>query len=126
MKRLIIILMLLAMPALAEEPALIMKAGGDFRATLTWSDKAGKPINLTGNSYAAQFRSATGGALFATYSCVVTDAPKGQLQLRLSRAQTATLSGKSGVWDLRETSAAGVVTYQLGGTAKVLPTVTTP
>jgi len=131
MKRLLlIIILLLATPAFAgEAPDLTMKAGADFRAEMVWTSKAtGAAINLTGNSYAAQFRSAPypGGSLFATYSAVVTSPTLGKMELRLSRAQTATLSGKTGVWDLRQTDAAGLVTYQFGGKVIVLPTVTRP
>lgn len=119
----------LAIPAFAGDTAnLTMRAGADYRATLTWTDSASQPLNLTGNSYAAQFRSAPypAGALFATYSCVVTNAVAGQMRISLSRAQTAALSGKAGVWDLKQTSADGSVSYRFGGTARVMPTVTAP
>jgi hypothetical protein len=109
----------------ADDPTIIMKAGADYRATLTWS-AAGKAMNLTGYSYAAQFRTAPApaGTLLANYSTVVSDAGKGQMQIRLSRRWTSQLSGKAGVWDLRQTDPSGNVTYQLGGAAKVLPVVT--
>lgn len=133
MKRLVIAMLLtlaLALPAMAGETAdLVMKAGSDYRATLTWTVPVTKaPVDLTGNSYAAQFRSAPypGGVLFASYSTIVTSAPAGQMQLRLSRRQTAACSGKAGVWDLKQTDAAGVVSYRFGGTVKCLPTVTAP
>jgi len=111
-----------------ETADIVMKAGADYRAKLAWTDKAGKPVNLSGNSYSAQFRSAAypSGILFASYSCIVTDAAKGQMQLRLSRQQTVTLSGKSGIWDFRQTDAGGLVTYRFGGSARVMPVVTTP
>lgn len=118
------VLLLTAVAVSAADPGLVMKAGGDFRAILTWKDKSGTAINLNGYSYAAQFRSAPGGTLFASYSCVITDAAGGVMQLRLSRAQTAKLAGKSGVWDLKQTDPGGLVTYQFGGTAIVNPTVT--
>jgi hypothetical protein len=132
MRRLLLIvitLVCLTVPALAEEPTLTMKAGADYRATLVWSNpQTGTPINLTGNSYAAQFRSAPypGGQLFANYSAIVTSPVTGTMELRLSRAQTSTLSGKAGVWDLRQTDSSGLVTYQFGGKVVVLPTVTRP
>lgn len=111
----------------AETADLIMKAGADYRATLTWTVPTTKqPVDLTGNSYAAEFRSGPGGTLYARYSTIVTNATAGQMQLRLSRRQTATLPGKTGVWDLKQTDAAGVVSYRFGGTVKVMPTVTAP
>jgi hypothetical protein len=121
---------LLAAPALAGETAnLVMKAGADYRATLTWTTPGtGTAVNLTGNSYSAEFRSAPypSGTLFARYSTIVTNSAAGQMQLRLSRAQTQANSGKAGVWDLKQTDAAGTVSYRFGGTVKVLPTVTAP
>lgn len=130
MKRLALILfLLLAVPAYAGETApLVMKAGADYRATFTWKTPGtGVPINLTGSTFAAQFRSAAypAGTLFATYSAIVTNAAAGQMQLRLSRAQTRANSGRTGVWDLQQTSG-GLVTYRFGGTGVVQPTVTAP
>lgn len=117
-------LLLLGTPAIAENPDIILRAGADYNATLTWTYN-GQPINLTGYSYAAQFRSApTSGVLFANLSTVVTNATAGEMRLSLSRRQTAGLGGKTGVWDLRQTAPGGAVTYQMGGTVKVLPTVT--
>jgi hypothetical protein len=127
MKRLLLTLCLaltLALPALAEDVNLTMKAGADYRAQLTWTDSTGTPINLTGNNYAAQFRDKPGGSLYANYSAVVTSPSTGTMEIRLSRAQTERNSGKAGVWDLRETNSAGLITYQFGGKVVVLPTVT--
>lgn len=131
MKRwLIAILFCLQTVAWAGDTAnLVMKAGADFRSTLTWTvPGSGVPVDLTGNSYAAEFRSAPypNGTLYARYSTIITDAAAGQMQLRLSRAQTTPLYNKTGVWDLKQTSADGTVAYRFGGTVKVLPPVTTP
>lgn len=125
-KLFIIIILLLATTTFAAETGdLIMKAGADYRANLTWT-QSGVPVNLTGRSYSAQFRSAAypGGTLFATYSAVITSATLGKMDLRLSKAQTTALSGKTGVWDLRQVDSTGLVTYQFGGKVVVLPTVT--
>lgn len=131
MKRLALVLaLLLATPLFAGDTAdLIMAAGADYRATLTWTTPgSGTPINLTGNSYAAQFRSAAypTGTLYATYSTVITNAAAGQMQLRLSRAQTRANSGRTGIWDLQQTDQNGLVSYRFGGKAVVQPTVTAP
>jgi hypothetical protein len=126
---LLILWLLVSVPAFAGETAdLVMKAGADYRASLTWTDATGTAINITGNSYAAQFRSAVypAGTLFATYSTTITNAAAGQMRISLSRAQTAALSGKAGVWDLKQTTSGGEVKYRFGGTARVLPVVTAP
>lgn len=130
-RKLAVAMVIIAVAAIVAHAAdtadLVMRAGADYRATLTWTQPVTKAaVNLTGNSYAAQFRTAPypGGALLATYSTVVTNAAAGQMQLRLSKAQTRALSGKAGVWDLKQTDAAGLVSYRFGGMAKCLPTVT--
>jgi hypothetical protein len=121
-------LLVLSATAWAFQPGhfdIVMQAGEDF-----WMDATkkynGTPVDLTGNSYAAQFRSAPapGGIVFATFSTIVTTPANGVIRVKLSRAQTVNLSGKSGVWDLRETNAAGQVTYQQSGKCAVAPTVT--
>lgn len=121
---------LLAAPALAGDTAnLVMKAGADYQSTLTWTvPGSGAAVNLTGNQYAAEFRSAPypNGLLYARYSTIVTNAPGGVMKLRLSRAQTLPLYNKVGVWDLKQTSSDGRVDYRFGGTVKVLPPVTAP
>jgi hypothetical protein len=113
----------------ADTYDIVMRAGADYRSTHAWTVKAtGAVIDLTGNSYQAQFRSAPypNGTLFAVYSTVVTDAPGGVMRLSLSRRQTVTLSGKSGVWDLKQVAADGTVSYRYGGTVRVIPVVTAP
>ena len=130
MKRFILVTMLLlATPAYAGETYdIVMKAGEDYRRTHTWTTKAGQPINLTGSSYVSQFRSAPWpeGVVYANFSAVVTNAAAGQIRHSLSRRQSATLSKKVGVWDIRQTDAAGLVSYRYGGTVKVLPPATAP
>jgi hypothetical protein len=138
MIRLFIILILLAAfpafdtaqsPAYAADPGsydITMYAGEDYRLTLKLADSTGSDINLTGNSYAAQFRSAPAptGSIFATYSTTVTSAGTGMISVRLSRAQTTALTGKSGLWDLKQTDSVGLVSYLLTGKCAVRPTVT--
>lgn len=85
-----------------------------------------QPVNLDGYSYKSQFRSAPypAGVLYTTYSTVFVNLSAGRVDLKLSAAQTAALSGKSGTWDLRETSPNGSVTYRTGGTVNCKPTNT--
>lgn len=107
---------------------ITMKAGEDYRRTHTWTTKSGLPINLTGNSYVSQFRSAPypEGVVYANFSAVVVNPSAGTIRHSLSRRQSATLAKKTGVWDIKQTDAAGLVSYRYGGTVKVLPPVTAP
>jgi hypothetical protein len=105
---------------------VVMLAGSDFSLTLKHTDEMEAAIDITGYAFAAQFRSAPapGGILFATYSTSITNPVSGLFQVSLSKFQTLTLSGKSGVWDLFQVDTAGKVTYLLSGKAAVRPTAT--
>lgn len=105
---------------------IIMLAGADFDLTVYRKFDATTYLDITGYQYAAQFRSAPapGGVLFANYSAVISDPATGHLRVKLSRFQTVPLSGKSGVWDLRQTAPNGLVSYIISGKAYVRPTVT--
>jgi len=130
-KIIFIIMLLLAfsLPAAALDPAVYdvsMQAGEDYRLQLQLKDATGKGLNLTGYSFKAQFRqaSAPAGTIYATYSTVFSNMTSGGLDVKLSRNQTAANSGKSGIWDLRQTDSGGQVTYILRGNAVVKPTAT--
>lgn len=103
-----------------------MQAGEDYRLQLTLKDGNGAAMNLTGYSYRAQFRQAPAptGALYATYSTVMVSPTTGRLDVRLSKAQTNTNTGRSGVWDLQQTEPGGNVSYILTGKTVVKPTAT--
>jgi hypothetical protein len=103
---------------------IIMQAGEDYhRIIQVVQNDALTPVNLTGNTYLAQFRSTASAAAYATYSTIVTDAATGEVHLKLSNRQTTALSGKTGQWDLRETNAAGATTYLATGRCSVRPTM---
>lgn len=105
---------------------LVMLAGADYTLSIKNTDTAGAAVNITGYQFAAQFRAAPApaGALFATYSTAITNAPAGQFKVTLSKAQTTKLSGQSGIWDLLQIDAAGKATYLLTGKAAVRATAT--
>jgi hypothetical protein len=102
---------------------ILMLAGEDYQLLLTMANNH-QPIDLTGNTYVMQFRSAPNGTLFASYSAnAVIPASSGQISGRLSKAQTTKLIGKTGVWDLLQRTAAGLVSYIMTGKCSVQPTV---
>jgi len=115
--------------SLALDPAVYdisMQAGEDYRLQLQLKDSLGHGLNLTGYSFKAQFLQSPApvGTVYATYSTVFSNMTSGVLHIKLSRFQTAANSGKSGVWDLRQTDSAGQVSYILRGKAAVQPTAT--
>jgi len=115
--------------AQALEPGtydLTMLAGEDFSLSLQLKDGNGQNMDLTGYNYKAQFRqsAAPTGVIYANLSTVFTSYTGGRFNVKLSRAQTATNSNKSGIWDLQQTDSGGKVSYILSGKAIVKPTAT--
>jgi hypothetical protein len=114
---------------------IIMYANADYLLTTYIRDSSGAKVNLTGYQYKAQFRSAPGssGTLFANYSTLLggegvngaVPAPDA-VRVKLSHQQVTALAGRTGVWDLRQTDTAGLVTYILTGAVVVRDTVTQP
>ena len=73
---------------------LSMEQGASFFRKLTFKDKDGNRIDLTGNSYSGQVRTATGQATtIASFTFVLADqtnpATKGDVDMKLSSIQTA-------------------------------------
>jgi hypothetical protein len=134
MKRILIGIMLVLSLAggsrAVEQPNLptafdmIMLAGADYKLDVFLKQPSGTALDITGYTYTAQFRSGPfpSGILFAQYSTVNYGATGG-IAIKLSRAQTTALSGKTGVWDLKQ-MASGFVSYVLSGKAVVRPMVT--
>ena len=141
----------------------IMLAGADYLLSIQIKNSSGAVVDLTANTYAAQFRSAPApaGVLFANLSTIIRvptfsrystvtfraysgGGPPGfivysslktipqpittsylpWLDIKLSKAQTKPLSGKSGLWDLRQIGPTGLVSYPMAGKIVVRPTVT--
>lgn len=71
-------------------------------------ESAGQPVDLTGYTIRAQVRTAQ-GALLATLTPTITDAPGGRVQLRAAAATTATWEPGSYRYDVEFTSPAGDV-----------------
>lgn len=105
---------------------MVMLAGADYRLSIVNTTAAGLAVNITGYTYYAQFREAPApaGALFASYSASVVDAAAGKLSVRLSRAQTWALSGKTGIWDLLQIDNTGKATFIAAGQVAVRPAAT--
>ena len=136
MKRLLIGIMLVVSlttgSRAAEQPNLptafdiVMLAGADYLLTIQVKDNLGSLLVLNVNTYKAQFRSTTYpvGTIFANFSTIPRPGNTTILDVKLSKAQTAALTGRSGVWDLKQTAPTGLVSYIMSGKAVVRPTVT--
>jgi len=105
---------------------LAMIAGLAYDQTLQHVDATGQPVNLTGSVLYAQYRTAPApaGIVLANYSCPIVSANAGTSRIKLSAAQTAALSGTSGLWDLLHITAAGAAKYIMSGRVSVRPVAT--
>lgn len=82
------------------------------------------PVDVTGRTYTAQVRYTVDAASpAATFSCVITNAAAGQVQLTLSSAATTSLTAGTAYWDFQETNGS-VVSTLIAGKCTILPDVT--
>ncbi len=102
--------------------------GETFRRTVTFYDPDGvTPINLTGSTFAMQWRPSLGSAtvtLSVTPYLTTPTPSNGELVVTVPPAVTAALSLGRYVYDLKWTDSAGVVTVPLTGTVEMLQEVT--
>ena len=91
----------------------IKTSRGDTVAVPITIQEGGSPANLTGRTYAAQIRKSRASATAVTVTVDTTGAASGQLVLRLTAADTATLSGEY-QWDLQQTQGGTVRTILEG------------
>jgi hypothetical protein len=66
--------------------------GASFAADVTWRDDEGNPIDLTGYTVSAAFRSR--GASLSGVSFVVTDAAAGEMRLEVTAQATSANPGR--------------------------------
>ena len=103
---------------------LAMVRGDDYSLLLTFTDKDGARIPLTGRSYRAQIREdADAPTLLAEFDIDITQLGTGELRLGLDKAVTSALP-EFGVWDLEETGTDGKVQTLLADVVTVEPDVT--
>jgi len=84
---------------------LYLYAGDDFTLTLTVTDAAGNPVDLTGSTISGQVR-ASDGSMSAPFVATVA---ANVITLTLPHTATALLT-PSAVWDVQQTSAGGTIT----------------
>jgi len=83
------------------------------------------PVDITGNTYKAQGRKNSSDPLpFVNFSTSVTNPSAGQLSMMVSHTKTTPLVNVSGLYDLKQTTPAGAVSYLIKGVIKILATVT--
>ncbi len=103
--------------------------GATFTYTLTWKDDAGTPIDITGFTAVLQFReSRDASTTFLTLSTaaggITLGGAAGTITLAISATDTTAITVTGGVYDLKLTSGAGVVTRLLEGEVLISKEVT--
>jgi hypothetical protein len=106
--------------ALPSPLNLTLYAGDDFGLTLTLTDQASQPVDLTGATVNAQIRQKSGQPIEATFAYTIAT---NVITLNLTGTDTQDLSG-SYVWDCQVTYSDGVVSTIVAGSVKVTADVT--
>lgn len=105
----------------AKRDITIIK-GDDYSHVVTIRQRTGTvvaPVDITGRTYTAHLRKVkTQTTPDAVLTCVVTDAPNGEITMTLANTLTSDLRTDCYFWDLQQ-NASGVITTVLAGKAKV-------
>lgn len=107
------------------EQDIVITRGDTVTLVATMTTNGTTPINITGRTYTSMVRANYQAASpSATFNCVVTNGPAGEVTLTLTAAQTEVLMAPYNyVWDLQE-NASGVITTVLAGAFVTLPDAT--
>ncbi len=113
---------------MADSYNIQIDQGATYTLALSYKDSAGVPINLTNYTAAMQLRktvgSATASLSLTSSSGIVITGATGLLSITITATQSRDLVPDIYVYDLEITSAAGVVTRLIEGSAVVSAEVT--
>lgn len=107
----------------AEQNIAIVR-GDTVTVVVTITSNGTTPINISGRTYTSMVRmDYDSTSPSATFTCVVTNGPAGEVTLTMASSTTAALIPYNYVWDLQE-NASGVISTLLAGQFVILPDVT--
>lgn len=111
---------------MASYVELVIDQGTTYNTIITVTDSVtGLPSNLTSFNVSSQMRkSYYSSSASATFTCLVTDAPNGNIQISLSASQTSNISPGGYVFDVITISPANVTSRILEGLITLTPRVT--
>ena len=115
---------------MADKYNLSIDAGATYQLTVTWTDSAGDPINLTGFTARMKLKSTYGGDALVSLTesdGLTLGAALGTIAIVISDTRTATMADTDhtkGVYDLEVESSGGVTTRLLEGRWVCSPEVT--
>jgi hypothetical protein len=114
---------------MAGKKNFIIEQGATFSKVITWKDKTGALVNLTGFSARMHIRSTVDATttileLTTANSRIALGGAAGTITLTVSATDTAALTDEEGVYDLELVSGGGVVTRLLEGSVQITKEVT--
>lgn len=117
------VLLLLSSTVSAYTPALYnlqLVAGEDFTLELKFLDQSSAIVALTGYSFEAVAKSGA-SSVTPLAAFTVTVNPTNTITIRMPRAVTSTMKGKTGVWSIKATAPGGDVSYWVQGSINFKP-----
>lgn len=104
---------------------IVIDQGADFALSITIAED-GEATNLSSHTASAQLRpTPSSNTLTATFTCTITDAANGALQMKLGYATTANIEAGKYYYDLElYNSSANTITRLIQGVARVTQNVT--
>lgn len=104
---------------------IVIDQGADFALEIALAED-GSPVSLANHTASAQLRpTPTSSTLTATFTCQVTNASQGKLQMNLGYALTANIAAGKYYYDLElHNTSANSITRVIEGVARVTPNVT--
>jgi hypothetical protein len=116
---------------------ILIEQGATFKRKLVFKDSSNVAIDLTGDSFAGQVRkSASDPTIIATFTCTITNASGGEVEISLTDAQTSAIPVETSssperevteyAYDIERTISGGTKQRVLEGIASVSPEVTKP
>jgi len=103
---------------------IVIEQGATFNTTINVEDTAGAAINLYGYTANSMMRKSYYSSSATIITSTVTGTANGEVTLRVTAANTATLTPGRYVYDVIITSPTSVVTRVVEGIVTVLPSVT--
>lgn len=85
---------------------LFIDQGSDYSTIVTVSSVTGQPLNLTGYTVASQMRKSYNSSVFHNFTCTVSDAVAGKIQMTLTALATEAIAPGRWLYDVEITEVA--------------------
>jgi len=102
---------------------IFIDQGTTYTLSLTATDSAGSPINLSGCSISAQLRKSPAASNYTSFSTSITGST-GQFILTLAATASSAISSGKYMYDVELTNSSGIISRIVQGTALIDPEIT--